>query len=265
MDTLALLLVLAAAAFHAGWNRLLHGEQDRVAAMAVAGYVDFLLLLPAMIASPPFHAGPLILLSALGEAGYVLCLAEAYRRGALSLAYPIGRGTAPLLVTLGGIAVLAQPARPITILAALSLGAGLVLAATAGDAPRRRSAVAFAVLTGCFIAAYSLVDARAVRLVSPPGYLGLVLGLTAVLLTIWLRLDWARLRRALRPGILIGVGSIVAYLLVLFAFQRAGAGRVATLREISVLIGLLIAADRPGPRAWLGGVLVVIGAILAAL
>lgn len=265
MPPLALLLVLTAAAFHAGWNRLLHSEEDRVAAMAVAGYVDFFVLLPATLISPPTAAGPLIPLSALGETAYVLCLAEAYRRGALSLAYPIGRGTAPLLVTLGGIAVLAQAARPLTILAALSLGAGLVLAATAGNAPQRRSAVAFAVLTGCCIAGYSLVDARAVRLVPPPGYLGVVLGLTAVLLTLWLRLDWARLQRALRPGILIGVGSIVAYLLVLFAFQRAGAGRVATLREVSVLIGLLIAADRPGPRAWLGGILVVAGAILAAV
>lgn len=265
VSALALLLVLTAATFHAAWNRLLHGEEDRVAAMAVAGYVDFFLLLPAMLVSSPFAAGPLIPLSALGEAAYVLCLTEAYRRGALSLAYPIGRGTAPLLVTLGGWIVLAQRPHPLTVLGALALLVGLIVTAGAGRQPSRSGAIIFAVLTGGCIASYSLVDARAVQHVSPPGYLGLVLGLTAVVLTLWLRLDWRRLQRALRPGILIGVGSIAAYLLVLFAFQHAPAGPVATLREVSVLIGLLIAADRPGKQAWLGGSLVVAGAVLAAV
>ena len=110
---------------------------------------------------------------------------------------------------------------------------------------------------------YSLIDARAVRDASPAGYLGVVLGIQGLFLTASLRGDWTRLRRALRTGLLISVGTVGAYLLVLFAFQRANAGRVATLREVSILIGLLIARDRPGPQAWLGGALVVAGAFLA--
>ena len=84
------------------------------------------------------------------------------------------------------------------------------------------------------------------------------------MLVAWLRGNRARLRRALGPGTRIAVGTVAAYLLVLLAFQRAPAGRVATLREASVLVGLLLARERPGRLVWLGAGLVVIGAVLAA-
>jgi|SRR5579884_254309 len=265
MNSVALLLVLAAAAFHAGWNRLLHDTEERVAAMAIAGLTGCFLLSPTIVHSPPLHAGWLIPLSAVAEAAYALALTTAYRHGALSLAYPIGRGTAPLLVTLGGWFVLSQHPSPLEIAGAAALGLGLVVVATAGKHPDRRIAIGFAVLTGCCIATYSLIDARAVQSTFPPAYLGAVLGLEGLLLIGWLRGDWKRLRAALKPGIIIGAGTIGSYLLVLFAFQRANAGPVATLREVSVLLGLVLARDKPGPRAWLGGTLVVAGAILAAV
>jgi hypothetical protein len=110
-----------------------------------------------------------------------------------------------------------------------------------------------------------VIDARAVSFVSPIGYLGPVLGLMGVLLTLVTRADGKRLRAALKPGIQIGVGSIGAYMLVLFAFQQAGAGQVATLREISVLIGILVARDATGWRVWVGAGLVVLGVIVTAI
>lgn len=66
-------------------------------------------------------------LSALATTAYALCLAAAYQRGALSLTYPIGRGTAPLLVTLGGWLLLGQAVAPATLLGAAALMAGLAL------------------------------------------------------------------------------------------------------------------------------------------
>jgi drug/metabolite transporter (DMT)-like permease len=54
------------------------------------------------------------------------------------------------------------------------------------------------------------------------------------------------------------------YLLVLFAFQQAPAGRVATLREASVLVGLMLSGERPSPAIWAGAILVLTGAWLAA-
>jgi drug/metabolite transporter (DMT)-like permease len=182
--------------------------------------------------------------------------------------FPPSLLVAALTVTgllLRGSLVLTQRPTPQTVAAALALVTGLVLVATAGQHKTQRAAIGFALLTGVCIAGYSLIDARAVRQASPAAYLGVVMALQGVFLLFLMRGDRRRLHRALRPGLLVAVGSTAAYLLVLFAFQRAPAGRVSTLREISVLIGLLIARERSGPSVWLGAALVVTGAVLAAV
>ena len=264
IDPVAIGLVLVAAVVHASWNRLLHAEEERVAAVAVAGLAVGLLLLPGVIIWPPWPALPFVLLSAGLETVYALCLTAAYQRGALSIAYPLGRGVAPLLVTLGGWLVLTQRPDAGALLGALLLALGLGLIGIAGGRAGQGAAVGFALLTGLTIAAYSVVDAGAVRQVSPIGYLGAVMAIEGVLLTLVVRADRVRLRRSLRSGVLIAVGVLASYLLVLFAFQRAPAGRVSTLRESAVLISLFIARERPAPIVWLGAIFVVAGALLAA-
>jgi drug/metabolite transporter (DMT)-like permease len=261
----AVALVLVAAIFHATWNLTLHTTVDRPATMAVSGLVGGLVLLPAVLISPPWPVFPLIVLSAIAEAAYALCLSAAYHRGALAVAYPIGRGTAPLLVTLGAWLVLAQSPGLTPALGAIALAAGLILVATAGRQAGQLTAVGFALLTGCCIASYSLIDSQAVHQVAPLGYLGVVLALQGLLLFGAIRGNLVRLRQAWWPGARVAVGSTAAYLLVLLAFQQAGAGQVATLREVSVLIGLVLAGGKPGWRIWLGGSFVVLGAILTAL
>lgn len=232
--------------------------------MAVAGVVAGVALLPAVVVWPPWGALPLILASATAHVAYALGLSAAYRRGALSVAYPLGRGVAPLLVTVGGWLLLTE--RPTTgaLVGALSLAAGLGLIAIAGSRSGQGAAMAFAILTGLTIAAYSVVDAAAVRQVSPVGYLGAVLGIQGLLLALLVRGNRRRLRQGLRSGMLIAVGSAGAYLLVLYAFQLAPAGRVSTLREASVLIGIMLAGERPGPVIWAGAAFVFVGATLAA-
>jgi drug/metabolite transporter (DMT)-like permease len=262
---LALVLVLIAACFHAGWNHWLHETPDRVAAMTVAGLFAGVLLLPAALLAPPWQVLPLIVLSALAETMYALLLSAAYQRGALAVAYPIARGTAPLLVTLGGWLVLSQQPGPLTVAGALLLLTGLTLVALAGRLLGQVGAVLFAVLTGVAIASYSLIDARAVQTVSPIAYLGPVLGLQGLLLLGLLRVDVKRLRPAVVPGIQIAVGSVASYMLVLFAFQQAHAGQVATLREVSVLIGVFLSRGKRGWQVWLGAALVVAGMIFTAL
>jgi drug/metabolite transporter (DMT)-like permease len=271
MAPAAVALVLAAAVCHALWNRLLHTTGDRVAAMAVGSLGGGLLLAPATFLHPPVAVLPLVVFSALAEAAYGLCLAAAYRRGALSVAYPLGRGTAPLLVTLGGWVVLAQRPGVVALLGTAVLAIGMALLAGAGRRAGQGGAVRFALLTGAMIATYQVIDARAVRDTSPPGYLGAVLLLTGLFLTLCLAAaprasgrGSRRLRDALLPGLGVAAGSTAAYLLVLLAFRLADAGRVSTLREASVLIGVALAGERPGRAVWVGAACVVTGAVLAA-
>jgi drug/metabolite transporter (DMT)-like permease len=235
-----------------------------VAAMAVAGLAAGVGLLPAMVIWPPWAAWPLVLASALAHTAYALSLSAAYRRGSLSVAYPLGRGVSPLLVTIGGWVLLSEPPGLLALTGAVSLAIGLTVIAVAGRRTGQAAAVGFALLTGLTIASYSVVDAGAVRDVSPVGYLGAVLGLQGCLLTLLVRGEPRRLWQGLRSGVLIAIGSVAAYLLVLFAFRLAPAGRVTTLRESSVLVGILLSGERPTPAIWTGAALVVVGALLAA-
>jgi len=79
------------------------------------------------------------------------------------------------------------------------------------------------------------------------------------------RLRRERLRASVRAGAGIGVGSLAAYLLVLLAYQRAPASPVAALRELSILIGILLARERSGIRVWAGGAVCVLGAALTVV
>jgi drug/metabolite transporter (DMT)-like permease len=270
IDLTAIALVLAAATFHAAWNLTLHGATDREASMAVGGLAAGIALLPAVLIWPPWPVLPLIGLSAVAEALYALSLSAAYRRGALAVAYPLARGTAPLLVTLGGWLVLEQRPGAPAAFGAGCLAVGLALVADVGRRAGQRATVGFALLTGLAIATYSVIDARAVRDVRAAAYLGAVMLVQGVILAGWVRFGPAapggrRLRCALGPGLRIAVGSTASYLLVLLALQRADAGRVATLREVSILIGLALARGGFGWPGWIGAGLVTLGAVLAAV
>jgi drug/metabolite transporter (DMT)-like permease len=87
----------------------------------------------------------------------------------------------------------------------------------------------------------------------------------AIVLLGAVRLDLDRLRAGARAGAGIGAGALAAYLLVLLAYQRAPASPVAALRELSILLGILMARERSGMRVWLGGALCVLGAALTVL
>ncbi len=233
--------------------------------MAIAGLLGGAVLVPVAIATPPWSVLPLIVVSAVAETAYAVCLSAAYARGAMSVAYPIGRGTAPLLVTAGAWLLLGQRSSGVAILGAGALGAGLSLIALAGRRTGQMAAVGFAAITGLAIAAYSLIDAQAVQTVSPVSYLGAVLALEGLILLGLVRVDRHRLRCALGSGVRVAVGTVAAYVLVLVAFQHADAGRVATLRETAVLFGLLLARERLGKTVWVGASFIVLGAVLSAV
>jgi len=260
---IAIVMTLAAAVFHALWNRHLHVTGDRVATIAVANLTIGLFLAPVAIVTAPWHAWPLMLVSALAETVYGLCLATAYRRGALSIVYPLGRGAAPLVVTLLSWPVLGESPRLATVAGAACLAMGMTLVAMAGWRAGQIAAIGFALLTGLTISIYSVTDARAVRDTSPFGYLGVVFLAAGVPLVLWIRGDRVRLVGAIRPGVRVAAGGAASYLLILFAFQYAAAGSVATLREVSVLIGVWLAKERLGRRVWIGAAAIAIGAMLA--
>jgi drug/metabolite transporter (DMT)-like permease len=266
MDPAAVGLVLVAAALHASWNVRLHGADDRVAVVATSGLISGVVLLPFLVVDPPSGLWLLVLISGLAEAGYGLALAGAYRRGELTVTYPVGRGSAPLLTTVAAISVVGQPATVRTLVAASLVALGLALLAFRSHRHGTLAATGLALVVGAMIATYSVVDARAMREgAAPLAYLAATLGLEGLVVSATTGFDVARLRAGFRSGAAIAVGSVGAYALVLLAFRLAPVGRVATLREISVVLAVLLAREHPGPLGWAGIAAVVAGGSLAAL
>src|SRR5258708_26968001 len=125
MPSLAIGLVLTAAVLHAGWNVLLKTSGDTLWTAVRLQVIGTAILLPVGIAawinigmpSVPAEALGLAVVSGVLEAIYFVCLSAAYRRGALSLVYPLARGSAPLLAVIVGIFLLGERLPPWALVA----------------------------------------------------------------------------------------------------------------------------------------------------
>jgi drug/metabolite transporter (DMT)-like permease len=197
------------------------------------------------------------------QAGYFLFLQAGYRLGDLSLVYPLGRGTGALLAALAGIVLLGERPGPagisgivLVVLGVLVLGAPVRGAGRApspagpeatGPQPAAASrAVIFALVTGAFIASYTLWDKYAVSTLSVPpllqGYASLpVMALVLASSALRQRDRTRRVWRAYRPQVTgAAVLSPLAYVLVLIAMSFTAVSAVAPAREVSVLAGVIL-------------------------
>ena len=146
---------------------------------------------PAVDALPWLAAGVALHL------GYQLFLVAGYRAGDLTQVYPIARGSAPLIVAAVSVGALGVALGRVELLAVVLIGGGVASLALVrrADGARNPRAVAMALGTGCFIAAYSLVDGTGARVAgTASGYwTSAALG-NAVTFTVWTAVA--------RPGLL---------------------------------------------------------------
>jgi drug/metabolite transporter (DMT)-like permease len=298
VDPLVFALVAGAAVLHVAWNVLLKTAGDPYRAATVGMSAAAAVIVPGAaigwvaIGRPPVPPEAIALAagSAALEAAYFTFLAAAYRRGDLSVVYPIARGTAPLLAVTVGIVVLQERLGPPGIAGVAALLVGLLalqrpwryLRAPRGRASRGGdpdAAIAFALATGVTIAAYSAVDRVGTRLVEPWLYAGLMWAFLAPFL--WAGLVLAGRRGAagrtpdldVRKAAIGGWLTLAAYLLILAAFSVAPLTAVAPLRESAIVLASGWGTLRLGEggnqseaiRRIAASVVVVVGAVLLAL
>ncbi len=244
--------VLGAGLLHAGWNALLKsaggGDPLLDTATVVGGATAISLLALPFIAPPDVAAWPYAATSVVIHFAYYLTLAQAYRTGDLSFAYPLMRGTAPLLVTLLGVVFLRElPSAQIT-LGILLICTGIVAIAFSQRHRHTRSAVWWALTNAAIIAVYTLVDGAGAR--ASGNALSYVLWLSfaeGVVFMLWIGLRRGQrafdyVGRQWRRGLLGGLFSVAAYAIVLWAMTRAPVAAVSALRETSVLFAAIIGA-----------------------
>ncbi|SHH14061.1 EamA family transporter [Marivita hallyeonensis] len=244
------LLVLIAAALHAGWNALIKISGDRIAVMAVvtlAGAVLSLFALP-FVESPAPASWPLLALSILIHTGYHFFLPVAYDHGDLGQVYPIARGAAPILVTVGAFVFAGESVSGFALVGIGCLAVGVMaLTFDGGKASSiKPKAVFFALATGVCIAAYTVVDGLGAR--QAGSILGFAVWLTIGdgILTFLIALIWKRreITGVIRDSALIGFAAgamqIGAYWIIVYALAVAPMAMVSGLRETSVLFAALI-------------------------
>ncbi|MFL6236847.1 MAG: EamA family transporter [Thermoanaerobaculia bacterium] len=253
MSATALLLLLVAAAVHAGWNLLVKQAGEKHVFSWWALVTGGLLFLPLVFWGAPWPARvwPYALASGLAEAGYFALLAWAYRLTDFSLAYPLARGAAPALLALWAVLWLRETPRPGGVLGLGTLVLGLlIVGATGAKGPGGRArrpwaGIAAALAVGVLISLYSVIDGAAVRFVPPVPYTALVLALGALLVTPAVLLLYdrrallAEWRRSWRRILLVGPLMLLSYGLVLIAYTLAPVSYAGAVREVSILFAAL--------------------------
>jgi drug/metabolite transporter (DMT)-like permease len=277
VDFFVFLAVLIAAACHAGWNALLKLDLEPTVATSLVATASGLVVVPFVFLTgmPNAAAWPYIVASVIIHIGYYLALAEAYRTGDLGQAYPIARGSAPLLTAILAGVLLGEVLGGYGWAGVILLAAGILLFAVRGGRaaqPFDARSVGFALLTALTITAYTLVDGVGARYAGSAAaytaWLFLISGAVMTVFGFWrvgprlvgdFKSHW--------PLALAGAAlSTAAYAIAIWAMTVAPIALVAALRETSVLFGALFASlflREPWIAARIGATaLVLAGALL---
>jgi drug/metabolite transporter (DMT)-like permease len=273
--TPVVLLVLFSALLHATWNALLHRSADRLWLMGVmsipylvvSGVGVMLLPLPAPA------AWPFILASAALELCYCLSLVRAYRSGDFGQIYPIARGLSPLLVVVGALLFAHEALRPLGVAGVACVSLGIVSLALRRNMRFSGESVPFALLTGLFIAMYTVLDGIGARVAGNAfSYVMWVYLLWNIpqFLVVWHRRGGAHGmfigRAPVWRGALAGLLALTAYCLIIQAYRYLPIAEVSALRESSsifaVLIGWMFMREQLTAQRIFACVLVTMGAVM---
>ena len=250
MSLIVFLVVIGAAILHASWNGLVKHADDKFMSVSavVLGHVPFAVVTLLFLPFPDLASWPYIVAGVFLHTGYALFLLYSYRIGDLTQVYPIARGTAPLIVTFVSVVFLGVHFSQLQFLGIFAIGIGIMaLVIVRGEAGTdNRAAGVMALVTGCFIAAYSLNDGIGARLAGTG--VGFYCWLTIINGGLFASIMWF-----LKPTAIKGVfnkgrklafvgggGSFLAYALVTWAFTQAPIALVTALRETSIVFALLI-------------------------
>jgi drug/metabolite transporter (DMT)-like permease len=271
--------VLFAALMHASWNALVKSRGDTFLATALVVGGGGLLGACALpfLAAPAPASWSFIAASSLAQLLYYALLVETYRAGDMSHAYPLMRGSAPLLVALAGGPLTGERLDALQWLAVLLICGGILAlyaTARAGAAAARRT-TAFALLTACVIACYTVIDGVGVRRSgAPAAYTIWIFMLSGAGLFAWALARRARALAAFARANLVlvpfgGVATLGSYAIALWAMTRAPVATIAALRETSILFATAIAAlvlrERISPARLSAVALVACGAVVMRL
>lgn len=276
-------MMIASGSIHAMVNAVVKGPKveggDPLRARMVArGSTDgasAVLLVPGVLIVPwPTGAWGWLGVSAVVHLVYLYAMIRAYAVADLSAAYPVMRGTAPLLTAAISVGLFGERVAPADLAGIAMVGAA-ILTLVLGRHLDARS-LGWALVTGAMTALYTVADAKGVRTAPSPAscivwdfaLIGAVsVAMFAALTRGRLFADW---RAQWRPGAVAGTLSVVTYGLALWAYSLGPTAPLAALRETGMVTALFLSVLFLGERvtwrraAAVGGILAGAGLILLA-
>lgn len=250
MTTIVFLAVIGAALLHASWNALVKGGADKTLSLGavIIGHMPLAILALPFVPAPAAESLPYLFCGIGLHFGYQIFLLRSYQTGDLTQVYPIARGSAPLIVAFISVAVLGVHLEAMELLSIAIIGIGIISLALVrkSDGLRNPRAATFALITGVFIAGYSLVDGQGARVSgSSVGFFAWLAIANGFLMMLFLALRHPKTLKAIpKQGkflVFVGGGaSFIAYALVTWAFTLAPIALVTALRETSIIFALLI-------------------------
>jgi multidrug transporter EmrE-like cation transporter len=279
MTASSILLLLLAGCCHAAWNLVLKnvdGSRDWVLVWSmVFGSIVFA---PSLLMPLPARCVLLAVFSALCECLYFFLLARAYDRFDVSVVYPIARGTAPVFTTAASMVLLPDRLSVPGIAGIAVIAAGIAISSGRRTATAQHwwgsGAIVTSIGIAAVIAAYTLIDAAAVKAANPVAYTELVFVFSGVLM-MGLHAKREGLARGIRglrvnwkTSLAVGVLMMAAYSLVLMAYRTSHVAYAAAVREVSIpitaLAGVVLLKEPFGKVRVAGSVVIAAGILLIA-
>lgn len=242
-------IIMLGAALHATWNAVVKGGSNKLLTTCMITSIAALIALAAIpfLELPAKESWPFIGISVILQVFYFVLVASTYRIADMSQAYPVMRGTAPLLVAMLSVCLLSESLSLLAWagIAVISIG---ILSMAATPSPGQRKGLVLALINAGVIAGYTLVDGLGVRKSNAPAaYTLWIFLLTGVPLVAWALANRCSEFRAYvirhwRVGVVGGFGTVASYGLALWAMTAAPIATVSALRETSILFGVVISA-----------------------
>jgi len=275
MPLVVIAAVLFSAILHAAWNGLLRQSTNRSLTVGWIGASTFAVCVPFLpFVGLPVLSWPFILASAALHIVYFGLLAEAYKLNELSFAYPIARGTSPLLVAIGGFIVASEKPDILQAFGIVAVVAGIAIIGLESK-QWDRNGFLIALAIGAVISMYTVIDGMGARKSGLPTQYNLwcfsIYGLAVLLIQLFIggRNTFRGPRKDICLAFGGGVTSVVAYSIVTWAMVHSPMGTVSALRETSILfaagIGIFFLKERFSVQKLLGGVAIAFGACMIGL
>ncbi|MBU6230754.1 MAG: hypothetical protein KGQ93_13860, partial [Cyanobacteria bacterium REEB459] len=298
MSGIAIGLLVISASIHAGWNLVCKRQHPSQGFFLLAGLAGVILLMPVAIIyhgailQIPVQVWRLLFLTGCCFALYYLALAGAYRKGDMSIAYPLARSSSILMVMVVSLTV----GREHDIGGGAVVGMGLVMGGSFllpmgqfTDFHARNylnSCCGLALLAAAGTAGYTIIDDwalailrdRSDSLLNPMAVAFIYVFLENLCALVWqgvvilatpgeYQVLIGSCRRQIKAAAIAGTGIVFAYGLSLTAMAFvSNVSYVAAFRQLSIPIGtvlgrVLLQEPCPAPRL-LGTAIILVGLIL---